>query len=182
MTNQIKFCSVSECNHPIKARGLCSKHYARLRRNGSPLVTPKFDPIEVRFFRYVEKTDSCWNWTGAKARGYGHFCISQRPTKTVKAHRFSYELVNGTIPQGLTIDHLCRNTLCVNPAHLEAVTQLVNTKRHAKSITHCKNGHEFSEENTYIRTGGINKGRRRCRACERERMRRIRGTVAFKKR
>lgn len=87
----------------------------------------RLEPIENRFWRFVEKTDDCWNWTGCLfPRGYGCFSIG---SQTVSAHRVSYELANGPIPMGLTIDHLCRNKRCVNLDHLEAVTLLVNVRR-----------------------------------------------------
>jgi hypothetical protein len=77
------------------------------------------------------------------------------------AHRVSYELFKGPIPDGLQIDHLCRTTACVNPAHLEAVTQLENARRASAEITHCKNGHEYTLETTYRDRHGW----RSCRVC-----------------
>jgi hypothetical protein len=88
------------------------------------------------------------------------------------AHRASYEAFIGPIPDGMTIDHLCRNRKCVNPSHLEAVPMRVNVLRGvgvtAKNAvkTHCVNGHEFNDQNTYSDSKG-----RSCRACKRERFR-----------
>lgn len=126
---------------------------------------------EERFFKYVHKTESCWEWTGSKCqKGYGRFVLSRRTQ--IKAHRFSWQVVNGEIPKGLQLDHLCRNRGCVNPAHLEPVTNLENTLRGANFIavhsrkTHCLNGHVFDENNTRV---DIQNGRPRrvCRKCQR---------------
>lgn len=111
-----------------------------------------------RFWSKVNKTDTCWIWTAYQDKnGYGRFRSGKIK---VGAHRFSYELIKGPIPAGLTIDHLCRNPPCVNPAHLEAVTMKENVLRgigptaiNARK-THCKHGHKFTPENTYTLKNG----------------------------
>lgn len=109
--------------------------------------------------------DACWEWRGRQDRyGYAAFSASGR---TFGGHRVLYELLIGPIPPGLTLDHLCRNTSCVNPAHLEPVTLQENIAR--CRTTHCKAGHEFTDENTYLY-----RRRRHCRTCRRETMRRLR--------
>ncbi len=104
--------------------------------------------------RLLEKTlfgDGCWEWQGTDNRhGYGQLRLGSRYPM---AHRSMYELFRGPIPDGLVIDHLCRNTRCVRPSHLEPVTSAVNSQRGRNSAlrewpTHCQRGHEFTTENT----------------------------------
>lgn len=113
----------------------------------------------------------CWVWAGEiTLAGYGRIRRSRgrrKPGESMYAHRLAYEMFVGPIPEGLVIDHLCRNRACVNPAHLEPVTHVENVMRgvgvaavNARK-THCKNGHEFTPENTYVRPGGD----RLCRTC-----------------
>lgn len=95
--------------------------------------------------------DGCWEWTGAlTASGYAEI---RRTPKTLRVHRVMYELFVGPIPEGLVLDHLCRNLRCVRPAHLEPVTQRENLARgiSRSAQTHCANGHEFTSDNTYVR-------------------------------
>ena len=85
------------------------------------------DVFTARFWSRVVKSDDCWEWAGAHDNhGYSKTSFEYRD---MAAHRVAYELVVGPIPEGLTIDHLCRNRGCVNPAHLEPVTQRENTLR-----------------------------------------------------
>jgi len=120
-------------------------------------------------------TPGCWQWLGA-AYGYGYGSI-RRHGKTVGVHRFVYEELVGPIAPGMQIDHLCRNRRCVNPSHLEPVTPQVNVLRgrgagaQNRDKTHCKRGHEFTEENTrhHNRSGGGSA--RTCIACQRIRNR-----------
>lgn len=122
-------------------------------------------PPEDRFWPKVHKTDTCWLWKGYVGNhGYGMFTLSTRNPKL--AHRLSYQWTVGEIPEGLELDHLCRNRQCVNPAHLEPVLHVINSRRgdtgqYLKRRTHCPKGHPYNEENTY-RT---KRGGRACREC-----------------
>lgn len=137
---------------------------------------------EERFWQRVEKTEACWLWRGS-GKGYGEF--RPTPSHRILAHRFSYQLLVGPIPQGLVIDHLCRVPRCVNPAHLEPVTHKVNILRGVghtavnAAKTHCPRGHEYTPENTVYERGS-----RICHVCKlaklkRQRHQRIAKTAAI---
>lgn len=134
------------------------------------------DPAEVNadlFWSKVQisEVDKCWLWTAAiGSGGYGCFHISQ---KQRLAHRVSYTLVRGEIPEGLTLDHLCRVRHCVNPSHLEPVSIRINTLRGNgpssvnSTKTHCPEGHEYDSANTSIKVSVNGAKRRRCSTCHR---------------
>lgn len=114
-----------------------------------------------RFMEKVRVEESgCWRWIGTiTTSGYGQFRVGD---KRCMAHRVAYEMKFGNIPDGLELDHLCRNRWCVNPNHLEPVTHKENMRRSPISTggkTHCKRGHEFTEENTRL------EGKSRKRVC-----------------
>ena len=138
-------------------------------------------PWALRFWGKVNKCGGvpkdrpqlgqCWLWLGAKSRGYGYFWFAG---KNVRAHRFLYEFLIGQIPSAKELDHVCRNSLCVNPKHLEVVTHKENTLRGngiaARQFrkTTCLRGHPF------VRSGD----KRFCRTCKREANRRWRASNA----
>jgi len=122
------------------------------------------------FWNRVEKTNTCWFWTGYITKyGYGHISMNGH---LQRVHRIAYELLVGKIPEGFQLDHLCRNRDCVNPKHLEVVTSKINVLRGIgltainKRKTHCLNGHEFTPKNTYIIKKGAKKGGRVCLPCQ----------------
>lgn len=156
-------CSIAGCGKPRACRGWCWTHYDRWRRNGDPLTlgprgergTVIQDP-EQRFWSKVDKTEGCWLWTGKTSTrgGYGSFYAHG---KAVLAHRLSWEKTNGPIPDGMVIDHLCRETRCINPEHLEVVTLQENSRRAGKArgeTTRCGYGHELAGINLRTRKDG----------------------------
>lgn len=119
--------------------------------------------FEAKFI--PEPNSGCWLWMASEnGRGYGQFSVGGKPCK---AYRFSYEQYRGTIPSDLTVDHLCRNRLCVNPDHLELVTNRTNVLRGAghtarnAAKTQCSHGHPYDEVNTYRY-----RGKRYCKTCQ----------------
>jgi hypothetical protein len=119
----------------------------------------------IWFWTHVLKTEKCWLWIGCRLpSGYGKL---RRKGKDWLAHRFIYTNLVGPIPEGLTIDHLCRVRNCVNPEHMELVTQGENTLRGesvsglAARKTHCPQGHEYSGDNLILQKNG----HRKCRFC-----------------
>lgn len=143
--------------------------------------------MSVNLLRFVSKVNKggafsdligsrCWEWTGATTSGYGVIRLDGNG-RLVRAHRAAYEMYVGAIPDGLQIDHLCRRRCCVNPYHLEPVTQAENIRRGGSSaaqiakwaaMTHCRSGHERTPDNTHITP----KGQRVCRVCQRAARRR----------
>ena len=121
----------------------------------------------------IDASGDCWEWIGGTvSTGYGRVSVKG---KHQLVHRVVWEALVGPIPDGLQIDHLCRNRICCNPDHLEPVSSLVNSQRgeswaHHYKKTHCVNRHAFTVENTYHPPHRTNS--RECRACRAERSRR----------
>lgn len=169
-------CSIDGCTKPAgKARGWCEMHYRRWRRHRDPHHAKRIvGDDERRFWSKVDVGD-CWEWLGGRGNhGHGYLRIARA---TTMAHRYAWELLVGPIPDGLELDHLCRNPPCVNPDHLEPVTHRENLLRGAgvasqhAARTHCPQGHPYTLENTYDWSNG-NRQRRQCKTCHRERNRR----------
>lgn len=125
---------------------------------------------------YMREADECWLWPLSTTRG-GYGQVTWR-NKHWQVHRLAWTMVNGPIPNGMTIDHLCRTPLCYNPAHLRVLSRSENSSDNGSSRrTHCPQGHEYTSENTAFRTkrqqragGQVVVGvQRECRQCCRDR-------------
>ena len=173
----MKICSVEGCDRVKSAKGLCNMHYQRKIkgyrgiRNGSYIVGGSSKPVsyksDIEILTYnllLDDLDGCWLWQGTVGiGGYGRFKASLPGVSSeYRPHRLSYILFIGDIPTGLVIDHLCEEKLCVNPFHLEAVSNAENVRRYfankawRESIGgekpwprgYCTRGHLYSEDNT----------------------------------
>lgn len=164
-------CTIEGCAKRAFARGWCKGHLYRFYTYGDPLGQPVRPSFQERLWAKVNKDGPipeyaphlgpCWVWTG-KPDAHGYATI-RRDGKTIKAHRGTYEEIIGPFPEGLVPDHLCRVTMCVNPHHLEPVTQRENSLRGIRTAPSvCPHGHEYTEANTRIKKNGT----RVCRSCE----------------
>lgn len=169
----VRECSIDGCDRSTRggARGWCKLHYYRWNRNGDPLATkrPELDlSIDERFWsRLMESESGCWEWQEyVDEKGYGRFWDGAR---TIRAHQYAFAALVGDVPDGLELDHLCKNRRCANPYHLDPVTHEVNMARSDNIMlafsdqTHCLRGHEFTTDNTYVKADGG----RQCRDCSR---------------
>lgn len=166
------------CDRKSVAKGLCAKHHARMMK-GQDFNTKTYQELttEEKFISKINKDSKsgCWLWTGSvrgiKPYEYGAFC---HESIVYSAHRFSWSLWRKKLPKSsvreLCICHTCDTPLCVNPDHMYLGTHKQNMQDKAvknrylgKMKTHCKKGHEYTFENTYI----SKKGLRHCRECHR---------------
>ena len=181
--NGTRKCSIDGCEQPHKGRGFCGSHYSEWRR-ATPREAQGWPTRSERFWRKVDRTggpDACWPFTGSvNDHGYGIFYTPGGS----RAHRYAFMLENGA-PAAGDVDHTCHNgsgctkvddcphRRCCNPRHLDDVSHAENVRRgnaHVSRViygpavqTHCKWGHEFTEENTWRNRHG----HRFCRACAR---------------
>lgn len=175
-------CRVEGCANRKSAHGLCGTHLYRLRRYGDPLVVRQVQgDLTQRLLSHIDQRgeDQCWPWTSTiSPTGYG---MSVKPGGgSTGVHRLVYQAFVGEIPEGQDIDHLCHlpeacvggptcpHRRCCNPRHLAPEEPVANTMRgnspsaiNARK-THCQNGHEFNQVNTYVNP----KGHRTCRPCK----------------
>src|SRR5574343_253294 len=112
---------------------------------------PKID--SCKFLSKISIGGTCWKWLSTKVKGYG---VIKQNKKMYYAHRISFEMFNGSLNKKLVIDHICKNRDCVNPDHLRQVSRAINSTENScspcalnKLKTHCKNGHQLSDENIY---------------------------------
>lgn len=152
--------------HP---RSVCRRAYAHWPM---PFVSTK-TPLERFHEKYeVDEESGCWLWTAATTgtAGYGSFQLARR--RSVNGHSWYWQQVNGPVPKGLELDHLCGVRRCVNPDHLEPVTHLENVRRGRSAASNraraklnkCRRGHDLTPENTYVAPGT---GKRKCLTCRR---------------
>jgi hypothetical protein len=144
-------------------------------------------PLEERFWPKVNKTapNGCWEWTACTNElGYGWIAAGTRQGRHLKAHRVSYALAFGEVPEGMSVLHRCDNPLCVKPSHLFLGTQADNMAdmiRKGRKVTHaashCPQGHPYEGENVYIDPAG----KKHCRACNREAQRRYHARTTSKR-
>lgn len=160
-------CAIDVCERPADgSRGWCQMHYRRFQRHGDPLATSRIvGDDDARFRSHIEiSPDGCWLWTAALNQdGYAWFSVASVPCL---GHRWSWERVNGPVPEELELDHLCRTRRCVRDDHLEPVPHRTNVLRgesfaavNAVKDT-CPQGHRYTLNPT--------NGRRECKPCARE--------------
>lgn len=132
----MKMCAVESCDSKSRALNYCNAHYKKFKTYGDPMGGKP--TMAERFWAKVQKGDSCWHWQASTyPNGYGQFNVGM----TMRcAHRVAYQLSVGLIPEGLEIDHVCHNRICVNPAHLRPTTRKQNVENHAGAQRNSKSG------------------------------------------
>lgn len=133
-------CKQPNCTMPKgRALGYCNAHYTR-RARGKPMDAPirnAWATDDERFWAKVDKSGTCWLWTGAKLNGYGVFRIDGGAQI---AHRVSYKWAKGEIPEGVQLDHKCHNRSCINPDHLRFADHALNGQNRASANKNSKSG------------------------------------------
>lgn len=162
-------CTCEQCGNTFETLPSANRRHGCVRfcsRACRLIATKAKDPADR--LRYVIAENDCWVWLGAKDKdGYGQISIKKPRCTTLRAHVVSYEAINGKVPTGLVLDHLCKNPSCINPTHLEPVTNKVNILRGVGRAalnaqkTRCPKGHPYAGGNLYVNP----KGQRICRLC-----------------
>lgn len=157
-----------DCSKLLSSRTVkrCKECYAKSRIGEKyPLKLITIDQLTAKFWKYVEKTEKCWEWKSCKNKaGYGK--LGAGKNNSLYAHRFSYELHKGVLEKDKHIHHICGNTSCVNPEHLEQLSSKQHTLKGNSFCgiearqTHCKHGHEFTLDNIWTYNG-----HRKCKKC-----------------
>lgn len=135
--NIVRLCTLSECKNKHVARGYCAKHYQRWYFHGDPNYLLR-EPVRYTLEESVTREGGCLIWLGTKDEdGYGRIQVDG---KTYSVHRYSWSQVNGPIPHGMYIDHICHNPSCVDPDHLRPVTPGQNSSNRKGSAVTSKTG------------------------------------------
>lgn len=172
-----QFCAIVGCDRQCEGRGYCVKHLQRLKRHGDPNRTDLQWDALLRLGALMAVDDAdCWVWIGKSLTRFGHAGWTVEGERWL-VHRWTYVHFIGPIDDGLVLDHLCRRPSCVNPWHLEPVTQRENVARAMTAITtinsnktHCKYGHLLAGANL-LRTRNGSRPARQCRICRNRRAR-----------
>lgn len=163
-------CSIENCARNSYARGMCHRHYDRLRRSAGPFTTASV--AERLAAHLVRKPNGCLEWTGCRDRdGYGRIGFNRKVALT---HRVAWELTNGPIPPGMKVLHHCDNPPCCDAEKClflgtdadNAADKVSKGRQRSggrEKKTHCPQDHDYSETNTYVTT----EGKRQCRICNR---------------
>lgn len=134
-----KFCSILNCENPSRKRTWCEKHYSRWKTHGNPETVLKPKTVKERLLARHVVNGECWEWTGsAYPSGYGSISYEGN---VIGTHQASHLVFIGEIPEGLYVDHRCRNRICINPEHLRLLTHKENMENRSEFSNVNSSGH-----------------------------------------